>query len=97
MYIFRILIEQWIRAKYQREEFCQSARPVYMNGYMQGFLMKRGKEDSKYQARKFILSEGDDTLIYYVRENKEPKAILRLSELNVVFSPEKIGYEFSLF
>nr|CAI5864454.1 unnamed protein product [Callosobruchus analis] len=92
----QVLIEQWIRAKYEREEFCHPARQVYTSGYMQGFLMKRGKEDSKYQARKFVLSETDDTLKYFVRENKEPKAILRISELNVVFAPEKIGYPNSL-
>lgn len=55
--------------------------------------MKRGKEDSKYQQRKFVLSEAEDTLKYYVKENKEPKAILRISELNVVFAPEKIKYD----
>lgn len=94
--ICRVLVEQWIRAKYQREEFCYPERQTYTSGYYQGFLMKRGKEDSKYQSRKFVLSEADDTLKYYVRENKEPKAILRISELNVVFAPEKIGYPASL-
>ena len=32
--------------------------------------MKRGKEDSRYHPRKFVLSEADDTLKYYVKENK---------------------------
>lgn len=63
---------------------------------MVGFLMKRGKEDSRYHPRKFVLCEADDTLKYYVKENKEPKAILRISELNVAFSPEKIGHKNSL-
>lgn len=57
---------------------------------MEGILMKRGKEDKKYQPRKFVLSETEDTLKYYIKENKEPKAVLRISELNVVFAPEKI-------
>lgn len=61
-----------------------------MSGYMEGYLMKRGKEDSKYQPRKFVLSEADDILKYYVKENRDPKAKLRISELNVVFAPEKI-------
>lgn len=65
-------------------------KPEYMNGFMEGYLMKRGKEDSKYQPRKFVLSEAEDTLKYYVKENREPKAILRISELNVVFAPEKM-------
>lgn len=64
-----------------------------MSGYMEGYLMKRGKEDRKYQPRKFVLSEAEDTLKYYVKENKEPKATLRISELNVVFAPEKIKYD----
>lgn len=93
MHCFSVLIEQWIRAKYERLEFCSQTKPVYMSGYMEGYLMKRGKEDRKYQPRKFVLSEADDTLKYYVKENKEPKATLRISELNVVFAPEKIKYD----
>ena len=71
-------------------------RPSYTSGHMEGFLMKRGKEDSRYQPRKFILSEIDDTLRYHVKENREPKAILRISDLNVVLSPAKIGHINSL-
>lgn len=93
---FRVLVEQWIRAKYEREEFCHPERQTYISGSMVGFLMKRGKEDSRYQARKFVLSEADDTLKYYVKENREPKAILKISELNVAFAPEKIGHKNSL-
>ncbi|XP_018333820.1 arf-GAP with dual PH domain-containing protein 1 isoform X2 [Agrilus planipennis] len=92
----QVLIEQWIRAKYQREEFCYPERQCYISGYMVGFLMKRGKEDRHYQSRKFILNESEDTLKYFVRENKEPKAILRISELNVVFAPEKMDHLNSL-
>ncbi|XP_044269588.1 arf-GAP with dual PH domain-containing protein 1-like [Tribolium madens] len=92
----QVLIEQWIRAKYQREEFCQSQRLVYVSGYMEGFLMKRGKEDSRYHSRKFVLSEAENTLKYFVREKKSPKAELEVSELNVVFAPEKMEYPASL-
>lgn len=63
---------------------------------MEGFLMKRGKEDSKYHPRKFVLSEADDILKYHVKENKDPKAILRLSDLNIAFAPQKIGHANSL-
>lgn len=63
---------------------------------MSGFLNKRGKEDSRYHPRKFVLSEADDTLKYFVRENRDPKAILKLSELNVVFAPEKMKYPASM-
>lgn len=88
----QVLIEQWIRAKYEREEFCHPERQSYLSGTMEGFLMKRGKEDSRYQLRKFVMSETEDTLKYYVRENKEPKGVLKLSELNVCFAPSKIGH-----
>lgn len=63
---------------------------------MEGFLMKKGKEDSRYQPRKFVLSETDDTLKYHVKESREPKAILRLSELNVAFAPQKIEHSNSM-
>ncbi|XP_066152068.1 arf-GAP with dual PH domain-containing protein 1-like [Euwallacea fornicatus] len=89
-----VLVEQWIQAKYQREEFCHPERQKYTSGYYSGFLMKRGKEDSRYRSRKFILSEKDDTLSYFITEYKEPKlpkAVLRISELNVVLAPEKMN------
>ncbi|CAH0729580.1 unnamed protein product, partial [Brenthis ino] len=88
----QVLIEQWIRAKYEREEFCHPERQSYLSGSMEGFLMKRGKEDSKYQLRKFVLNENEDTLKYHVKEHKEPKGVLKLSELNVSFAPAKIGH-----
>ncbi|XP_041987457.1 arf-GAP with dual PH domain-containing protein 1-like isoform X2 [Aricia agestis] len=88
----QVLIEQWIRAKYEREEFCHCERQSYLSGTMEGFLMKRGKEDSRYQLRKFVLNENDDTLKYHVKENKEPKGVLKISELNVSFAPQKIGH-----
>ncbi|KAM3966233.1 arf-GAP with dual PH domain-containing protein 1 [Aphomia sociella] len=88
----QVLIEQWIRAKYEREEFCHPERQSYLSGSMEGFLMKRGKEDSRYQLRKFVLCENEDSLKYHVRENREPKGVLKLSELNVCFAPAKIGH-----
>ncbi|XP_049778513.1 arf-GAP with dual PH domain-containing protein 1-like [Schistocerca cancellata] len=92
----QVLVEQWIRAKYEREEFCHPGRQKYISGYMEGYLMKRGKDDNRYHPRKFILSEAEDTLRYHVKEKKDPKAIIRLSELNVAFSPEKIEHANSL-
>lgn len=58
--------------------------------------MKKGKEDHRYQMRKFVLSENDDTLRYHIKESREPKAILRVSELNVVFAPAKLEHENSM-
>lgn len=87
-------MEQWIRAKYERLEFSVNERPLYTNGYMEGFLMKRGKEDVRYHPRKFVLA--DDTLRYYVKEHREPKAIISISGLNVVFAPPKLEHPYSL-
>ena len=71
MQSFRVLIDQWIRAKYEREEFCHPERQSqYISGFREGFLMKRGKEDPKYHPRRFVLCEADDSLKYYVKENK---------------------------
>ena len=47
-------MENWIRAKYERLEFSSNSSPVYVNGRMEGFLMKRGKEDCKYGINKRI-------------------------------------------
>lgn len=58
--------------------------------------MKKAKEDSRYQTRKFILNEKDDTLRYFVKETREPKAILRVSELNVAFAPAKMEHPNSM-
>ncbi|XP_014243379.1 arf-GAP with dual PH domain-containing protein 1-like [Cimex lectularius] len=84
------LLEEWICAKYLREEFSRPERQAFMAGHMEGFLMKRGKEDPKYYPRKFTLSEVDDTLKYYVDERKDPKAVMRVSDINVSFSPAKL-------
>ncbi|XP_065160209.1 arf-GAP with dual PH domain-containing protein 1-like isoform X2 [Atheta coriaria] len=92
----QVLLEQWIRAKYDREEFSHPERLAYASGTMEGFLMKRGKEDSRFQNRKFVLNESENTLKYYVRDNGQPKAILHVSETNIVLAPEKIGYPNSL-
>lgn len=83
----QILLEQFIRSKYERREFASSRQmPSFTLGRMENYLLKKGKEDNKYHPRKFVLNEADDTLRYFVREDRNPKAILRISELNVVFA-----------
>lgn len=68
-----VLLEQWIRAKYERKEFVQAStnrgnRP-YESGRKEGFLWKRGKEDKRYQRRWFVLDASENTLRYYNGEN----------------------------
>lgn len=84
-------MEQWIRAKYEREEFCHPERQNhYVSGFMEGFLMKRGKEDSRYHPRKFVLCEAEDTLKYHVKENKVCRhrilEVYLASQVSLIFS-----------
>ncbi|ELT99981.1 hypothetical protein CAPTEDRAFT_181489 [Capitella teleta] len=88
----QVLREQWIRAKYERLEFMDPEKQTYLAGFKEGYLMKRGKDDKKFQRRRFVLSETDNTLKYYNKEDaREPKATLRLDEINAVIVPEKVG------
>ena len=66
----RILREQWIRAKYQREEFIHVEKQRYTRGSMEGFLFKRSKVDDTCKQRRFVLSERDNTLKYFVSNVK---------------------------
>ncbi|XP_072044082.1 arf-GAP with dual PH domain-containing protein 1-like isoform X2 [Amphiura filiformis] len=88
----QVLREQWIRAKYERHEFMDVDRQTYTSGHKTGYLWKRGKEDSRFQSRLFVLSEEENVLKYYNKQDaREPKAAIAVSELNAVFVPEKIG------
>ncbi|KAJ3600650.1 hypothetical protein NHX12_031628 [Muraenolepis orangiensis] len=51
-----LLREQWIRARYERNEFVC---------YREGSLWKRGKDNGQYLSRKFILSEREGVLKYF--------------------------------
>ncbi|XP_077526921.1 arf-GAP with dual PH domain-containing protein 1-like [Haemaphysalis longicornis] len=90
-----VVKEQWVRAKYEREEFVHPDRQIYQEGRIEGWLNKQGKEDGRFHPRRFVLSDG--TLKYYVKEShKEPKATIPVSEINAVFCPEKIGNKHGL-
>ncbi|KAG2460718.1 ADAP2 protein, partial [Polypterus senegalus] len=95
-----VLKEQWIRAKYERREFTgDKSQPQSISNYgsHQGFLWKRGKENSQFLRRKFILSMDDYTLKYYNKEeSKGPKAVIFVKDLNALFQPEKIGHNHGL-
>ncbi|KAA0196908.1 hypothetical protein HAZT_HAZT009084 [Hyalella azteca] len=78
-----VLIEQWIRAKYERREFETDTCKDYTRGEMRGHLMKKAKDENKYFPRYFILSEAENCLKYFPKEGaKEPKATIPLSEMN---------------
>jgi hypothetical protein len=89
------VLEQWILAKYLREEFIShDKQQAYHKGEMDGFLMKKGREDPRFFPRKFVLENG--TIRYYVKENKNPKAIIPLDDLSMFLAPEKLGNPSSL-
>ncbi|CAL4115411.1 unnamed protein product, partial [Meganyctiphanes norvegica] len=92
-----VLVEQWIRAKYERQEFIHVDKQTYTKGTMDGTLMKKARDENKYYPRKFVLSAQDNTLKYYNKENsKEPKSTITLSELNVSLAPSKLNQENSM-
>ncbi|XP_064107072.1 arf-GAP with dual PH domain-containing protein 1-like isoform X1 [Macrobrachium nipponense] len=87
-----VLIEQWIRAKYQRQEFIDVDKQTYIRNSLEGILMKKAKDENKYYPRRFVIA--DNTLKYFNKENsKEPKATILLSELNVCLAPNKMNKE----
>ncbi|KAK7134179.1 hypothetical protein R3I93_017552 [Phoxinus phoxinus] len=89
----RILREQWIRAKYERQEFIHIERQEpYSAGYREGFLWKRGRDNGQFLSRKFILSEREGALKYFNKHDaRDPKAVMRIETLNAAFQPAKIG------
>ncbi|XP_067332965.1 arf-GAP with dual PH domain-containing protein 2 [Channa argus] len=96
-----VLREQWIRAKYERMEFTGETKypPVaYTTGFYEGMLWKKGKENTQFLKRKFVLSDREFTLTYYNKEDesKGPKAVIAIKDLNATFQPEKIGHPYSL-
>jgi len=65
----RVIREQWIRAKYERQEFVNGAKHPYLSGKREGYLWKRGKAAKNFQRRLFILDSAENTLRYYIKED----------------------------
>ncbi|XP_068769895.1 arf-GAP with dual PH domain-containing protein 2 isoform X2 [Struthio camelus] len=93
-----VLREQWIRAKYEREEFVatQVCQDPCSAGSREGFLWKRGRECRQFQMRRFLLSAGEGVMKYYTKESKSPKAIISIETLNAMFQTEKIKHAHGL-
>ncbi|KTG35038.1 hypothetical protein cypCar_00032942 [Cyprinus carpio] len=88
-----VLREQWIRAKYERQEFMQNGKKlIYEDETRDGMLMKRGRDNGQFLNRRFVLSLRDGTLKYFTKlDAKEPKAVLKVDTINACFQPDKIG------
>lgn len=97
---FQTLVEQWIFAKYGREEFIHPERQSYTSGFMevfvnninisinvyltQGYLMKKGRENNQFLPRKFVLSEIDNTIKYYVKVEVTFEPVLFVRKFTVI-------------
>ncbi|XP_046893418.1 arf-GAP with dual PH domain-containing protein 1-like [Hypomesus transpacificus] len=89
----QLLREQWIRARYDRNEFvCVERQEPYSAGYREGFLWKRGRDNGQFLSRKFILSEREGALKYFNKHDaREPKAVMKIHTLNANFQPAKMA------
>uniref|UniRef100_A0A8I3NKC0 ArfGAP with dual PH domains 2 n=1 Tax=Canis lupus familiaris TaxID=9615 RepID=A0A8I3NKC0_CANLF len=87
-----VLKEQWIRAKYERQEFMADGKTMSSPGNREGFLWKRGRDNAQFLRRKFVLLAREGLLKYYTKEEgKGPKAVISIKDLNATFETEKIG------
>ncbi|XP_032701218.1 arf-GAP with dual PH domain-containing protein 2 isoform X3 [Lontra canadensis] len=87
-----VLKEQWIRAKYERQEFMADGKTTSPPGNREGFLWKRGRDNAQFLRRKFVLLAKEGLLKYYTKEEgKGPKAVISIKDLNATFETEKIG------
>nr|KAF6414891.1 ArfGAP with dual PH domains 2 [Molossus molossus] len=87
-----VLKEQWIRAKYERQEFMADGKTMSPSDNREGFLWKRGRDNAQFLRRRFVLSAGEGLLKYYTKEEgKDPKAVINIKDLNATFQAEKIG------
>ncbi|XP_031750539.1 arf-GAP with dual PH domain-containing protein 2 [Xenopus tropicalis] len=92
-----VLKEQWIRSKYQREEFMSNTEASYTTAPREGFLYKRGRDSKGFQERRFVLCRSEGLLKYYTKDNgKGPKGTIPIQSLNVTFQGEKIGHQHGL-
>lgn len=87
-----VLKEQWIRAKYERQEFMVDGKTLSPPGNREGFLWKRGRDKAQFLRRRFVFLAREGLLQYYTKEEgKGPKAVIHIKDLNATFQTEKIG------
>ncbi|KAL1778752.1 arf-GAP with dual PH domain-containing protein 2 [Sigmodon hispidus] len=92
-----VLKEQWIRAKYERQEFMAGENAVSPPGDREAFLWKRGRDNGQFLKRRFVLLWREGLLKYYTKEEgKTPKAVIHIKDLNATFQTEKIGHPHGL-
>ncbi|XP_061032389.1 arf-GAP with dual PH domain-containing protein 2 isoform X4 [Eubalaena glacialis] len=65
-----VLKEQWIRAKYERQEFMAEGKTISPPGNREGFLWKRGRDNAQFLRRRFVLLAREGLLKYYTKEEE---------------------------
>uniref|UniRef100_A0A8C1R8K9 Zgc:92360 n=1 Tax=Cyprinus carpio TaxID=7962 RepID=A0A8C1R8K9_CYPCA len=86
-----VLREQWIRAKYERQEFMQNGKKlIYEDETRDGMLMKRGRDNGQFLNRRFVLSLRDCTLKYFTKLDVSVSAIL-VNILAVLIAGNNVG------
>ncbi|XP_049628249.1 arf-GAP with dual PH domain-containing protein 2 isoform X3 [Suncus etruscus] len=65
-----VLKEQWIRAKYERQEFMADGETISPPGSREGFLWKRGRDNAQFLKRRFVLLAREGLLKYYTKEEE---------------------------
>ncbi|XP_068386579.1 arf-GAP with dual PH domain-containing protein 2 isoform X5 [Eschrichtius robustus] len=65
-----VLKEQWIRAKYERQEFTAEGKTISPPGNREGFLWKRGRDNAQFLRRRFVLLAREGLLKYYTKEEE---------------------------
>uniref|UniRef100_A0A8C5KS87 ArfGAP with dual PH domains 2 n=1 Tax=Jaculus jaculus TaxID=51337 RepID=A0A8C5KS87_JACJA len=69
-----VLKEQWIRAKYERQEFMADGKNTSPSGNREGFLWKRGRDNAQFLRRRFVLLAKEGLLKYYTKEEVRGQA-----------------------
>ena len=69
LYFLRVVREQWIRGKYERQEFINVNLQKYRTKEMEGVMWKKLKDKQNFMERRFVLSEKEYTLKYYNKQD----------------------------
>ena len=84
----RVVREQWIRGKYERQEFINVNLQKFRCKEMEGMMWKKLKDKQNFMERKFVLSEDDYTLKYYnksdvsgIPKSDHKRALLRFGKM----------------
>jgi len=88
---FEDLTEQWIRAKYERQEFTEGSedKQTYVKGAKYGYLFKKEKSGAKWNSRFFRISADTGEFSYFIKaEDSQAKQSVRLSQVNVMLLRE---------